>query len=227
MRSTAEQVLRSPPGKVLRVRRTTAVLAGASRALRSLTSVERRRAAALRAPADRADYLAAHVLGRSVVADLLAVSVEDVVVDQMCTGCGAVGHGPPSVAVFGHGPVHVSWSHTRGRVAAVAARQPVGVDLERPSRLPDHRALSDVVLSPAERAQVASAPDGAVAFARWWTQKEALVKVGAFTLDQFGTVDLATTAGRWGGWSLMVNHNPQVDVVLALASRGGGAGEPS
>lgn len=151
-----------------------------------LTGAERARRDRLREPADRASYVAAHVLVRRCAAELLGVAVETVVVAQTCPDCGRDGHGPPRVVDAPE--VRLSLSHARGVVAAVAAYGACGIDVEP---VPD-RPLPAAALTPGETAWLAGRPDALRAAGELWTRKEALVKAGAGRLDDLATLGVAT-----------------------------------
>lgn len=181
-----------------------------------LTEEERRRAATFHRPADRLDYLAAHLLVRTAVADLLGCEAADVQVSQTCRECGERGHGPPSI--HAQQPVYASWSHTRSRVAAVAAHCLVGIDIERPVRAQVAWEAAAGALSAAERAEVNAAADPGRSFLSLWTCKEALVKAGAISLSDFQGVDLSGRPGRWEGWDLLNFFDEEHDCVVGLAT---------
>jgi 4'-phosphopantetheinyl transferase len=170
---------------------------------------------------DRRDFIAAHLLARQVVAELLGVELTAVSVRQSCAVCGVVGHGAPQVTVPNHRPVFTSWSHTAGRAGAIAAFHPVGLDLERADARPDVRMADGVALSAGEAALVEAAASPGVAFLHWWTRKEALVKVGAVELDDFATTDLSAHPDRWGTWTLSSWYYAPLDVVAATAAPAG------
>ncbi len=160
---------------------------GAASAL-TLTPVERSRAADLAVDADRDDFVAARLLLRLAAARLLGVRARRVRLTQCCPTCGGP-HGP--VTIDGRPEVGVSLSHAAGRVAAIAGRHAVAVDVEPVSAHTDRRWWASV-LSEAELAQLPQG-DGpaAQAFTRWWVRKECLVKAGAARLDGLRDVDLA------------------------------------
>ncbi|MFD4325452.1 4'-phosphopantetheinyl transferase family protein [Nocardioides sp. NPDC058538] len=135
-----------------------------------LSTAERARHDRLVADADKQAYAAAHVLVRECAAELLGTARDAIVIEQRCARCGSPEHGAPSVS--GAAAVRVSFSHTRGQVAAVAAGRRCGIDVEKVSRGPDR------ALSPREAAWVAGQEDAAYAFTRLWVRKEALVKAG-------------------------------------------------
>lgn len=152
-----------------------------------LTAAEWRRVAALRHPADREAYVAAHLLARWCAAALTRRPIDSLDMEQRCPGCGSREHGKPGLR--GLPGVHVSLSRTRQAVAAAAGWDAVAVDVEAGSG--DFLAAMPVALSAAERKQVLAAPDRRGAFLRHWVRKECLVKIGATTLDALGEVDLA------------------------------------
>ena len=183
-----------------------------------LSGPERLRAQRFRRGDDRQDFVAAHLLAREVVAELLGVAADEVRLAQLCPECGADDHGQPHVSVRGHPRVFTSWSHSAGRIGAVAALAPVGFDLERVTSSQGITDAGEHVLSPGESAQVRQAADPRIAFLHWWTRKEALVKVGAIELDDFGATDLSEHPQRWGSWALTSWHDRGHDVVAAAAT---------
>jgi 4'-phosphopantetheinyl transferase len=82
-------------------------------------------------------------------------------------------------------------THTRGVVAAAAARSPVGVDIELVRQRHFDPGICHHVLTTAEMTAVNRASDPHLAFLRLWVYKEALVKIGLTTLDKLRRVDLA------------------------------------
>src|SRR5690606_28126603 len=93
-----------------------------------LTATESARNARLRHPSDRDAHRAARLLTRRVAARLLGLAPELVEIGQECADCGSTEHGRPFV--ISHSGLFVSLSHTRGRVAAIAATRPCGIDVE-------------------------------------------------------------------------------------------------
>ncbi|MGW6054717.1 4'-phosphopantetheinyl transferase family protein [Streptomyces sp. NPDC055189] len=141
-----------------------------------LDAQERRRAAALRRPADQELYAAAHSALRRHLGDCLSVDPAAVELVRLpCPLCGDP-HGRPAVA-GGAGP-HFSLSHTDGlALLAFADDRPVGADVEK---LPSADVLADVATSlhPREQEELAELPaaERPLAFARCWTRKEAVLK---------------------------------------------------
>lgn len=158
--------------------------------VRWLTEAEQARHDRLRLAEDRAAYLAAHVLVRSAAAELLGADPTELVVEQRCPDCGGTDHGRPTIA---GADIHISLSHTRGWVAAVAAEQPVGVDVERVR--PVVAGVLTRTLSEAEQAWLRCQPDPERAFARLWVRKEALVKAGHGRLAAASALDALGTRG--------------------------------
>lgn len=167
---------------------------------RLLGDAERARSASLRNPAERSEYVAAHLLVRRCAAALTGRPEADLAVHQWCADCRTAGHGRPSLA--GLPDVHVSWAHTRGAVVAAASWRPVGVDVET---LPaDGGTVGGAPgLTPAEQRQVRSAADPLLLALRYWVRKECLVKTGTTTLAGVDRIDLSRLAERRdrAGWS--------------------------
>lgn len=169
----------------------------------SLSPTEHRRAAAFRFESDRADFLAAHLLARVCVADLLSRPPEAITLTQRCDSCGGE-HGRPYVA--GRPELRVSWSHARGYVAAAAAPVPVAVDVEVVGRTRVGTGLVDAMLDAVDAAAVRAADDPEQAFLRQWTRRECLVKLGSATLDRLREVRLTGLPlmpegpPRWRAW---------------------------
>jgi 4'-phosphopantetheinyl transferase len=221
-------------GRPYRARRPLVVVATPVEVLdamdaRLLGSAERARSAALRDPADRAAYLAAHLLARRCAAALTGHPVAGLALHQWCADCRTAGHGRPSLV--GLPEVHVSWAHSRSVVVATAAWRPVGVDVET---LPPDAEASDWFpgLAPAEQGQVRSAADPSLLALRHWVRKECLVKVGMTTLAEMHRIDLSRVAERrdragrsvgvYRGLHLVDWCDPVRGVMVAVA----GSGEP-
>jgi 4'-phosphopantetheinyl transferase len=186
----------------LRVARSAKVL---SQLPRDLTALEQERAAAFHSAADADDFVAAHLLARACVTAVTGAS--DVVLAQRCPTCGGP-HGEP--AVTGDPGVHVAWSHSHGWVAAVAARESVGIDLETRGRRHDVRRLAARTGTAVEAAAIGA---DEVAYLRMWTRKESLVKVGVLTLAGFGHADVSGELCR--GFAL--SSCDTTDYVLSVA----------
>jgi 4'-phosphopantetheinyl transferase len=136
-------------------------LAAADRALLDLLDdTERARIAGLQRPADQGRSLVAAALLRVVVGGHLHVSPQAVRIDRTCDDCGGP-HGRPRVLGPGRATPHVSVSHSGVLVVvALAAVDPVGIDVQR---VPDDEPPVD----PADR----------IAHVEAWVRREAMLKV--------------------------------------------------
>ncbi len=212
------------PGGALTMRfaRSADVLDQFPDPLRLLTDAERRRADALRFDADRRDFVAAHVLARQCVAEVMKVDPAEVTIWQRCATCGGQ-HGKP--VVLDAPAIDVSWSHGGGHVAAVAGAGRLGIDLE-PTRGPRRPVAIRSALASAEARWVRAAADPHAAFTRLWVRKEALIKVGELTLSTLSTVDFTGPSGellpRWRG--ITITGWETAHVVGAVAHAPGGVG---
>lgn len=166
---------------------TAAVLAAIPQAPELLTEAERERAAGLRRPCDRDDFVAAHVLVRLCGAAVFDVALDTPVV-QRCDTCGHP-HGRPEMPSVPQ--ARLSLSHGAGVVAAAAARAAVGIDVEPLASMSSMAEVAATLTTPAERRAVAAsaAPDQAMLML--WVRKEALVKIGRAALDGIDRLELA------------------------------------
>ncbi|MFT4265543.1 MAG: 4'-phosphopantetheinyl transferase superfamily protein [Nocardioides sp.] len=148
---------------------------------------------------------AAHALVLEAAAEWLGVAARDLALTHRCPDCDSDEHGVPLVA--GRLEVHVSLSHTRGWIAAMAAGGRCGIDVE------EVRPLGDSVLrrflSDAEQAWLAAQPDRVAAGVRVWARKEARFKAGQATsvveadgLDTRGLEEWAGTSGDGTAFAL-------------------------
>lgn len=143
-----------------------------------LDETERTRLGRLARRRDRDRFVVGASLARTMVADYLATSAEDVSLDRTCAECGA-SHGKPRV-VGGDAAVELSVSHSGDLVAAaLVLEKAVGVDVER--GLPDRAdvlELVDDVLCRAEAHRLRALPSSkrAAGFLSYWTRKESVVK---------------------------------------------------
>lgn len=151
-----------------------------------LTATEQARHDRLRAERDRRSYLAAHRLVRVCAAELLGADADGVDLAQQCPECRLTDHGRPYVV--GAPEVHVSLSHTRGWVAAMASRAPCGIDVEQVREV--SAGVPRRVLSAAEQAWVSGQDDPTRAFAVLWARKEALVKAGEGSIDDAARLEV-------------------------------------
>ncbi|MFC7383777.1 4'-phosphopantetheinyl transferase family protein [Sphaerisporangium rhizosphaerae] len=156
----------------------------------TLTDTERERASRFVRERDRDDFVAAHLLVRQCAAALLGRPAEELTLIQYCDKHGP-GHGRPSIAEVPE--LGVSLSHTAGYVCAVAGPGRVGVDAEHVPRGDVDRGLVEFTLSPAEFALIGHDKRRVI---RQWVRKEALVKRGELTIDDFPLTDLSDMDGE-------------------------------
>ncbi|WP_240116527.1 MULTISPECIES: 4'-phosphopantetheinyl transferase superfamily protein [unclassified Streptomyces] len=165
----------------------------------TLDAAERRRAAALRRPGDRALFAAAHTALRQLLGERLDMRPAEVPLTRLpCPGCRGP-HGRPAVAGAAGERLHFSLSHSGGLALIVLADRPVGVDVEQ---LPQPRTAMDAsrALHPVEQRELTrlagSDPAAcAVAFARCWTRKEACLKATGEGLGGAGPRTLLVGTG--------------------------------
>jgi phosphopantetheinyl transferase len=131
-----------------------------------MTAPEAARRSRIVHAADRAAYDAAHLLVRECAGELLGCEAQGLALAQLCPTCGSEAHGMPRMI---GSPVHVSLSHTRGYVAAIASWSRCGIDVERAGAPVIRRALGDD-----EARWVAAQRAPGDAFVMRWTRKEAL-----------------------------------------------------
>lgn len=152
---------------------------GSADLLELLDATERRRAARLHRPQDRARFVTARAVLRLVLGELLGTTPSELRLDVTCPRCGGE-HGKPRL-LGGDGSVSFSIAHVAGRVAvAVADGTAVGVDVEATvgRSAVDLTDLATDILSPAElRDHQRIAPlRRAHALAVCWTRKESVLK---------------------------------------------------
>ncbi|WP_432148838.1 4'-phosphopantetheinyl transferase family protein [Streptomyces sp. bgisy029] len=188
-----------------------------------LDARERRRAAEYRDDTARLLYVGAHVglrvlLGAYTGTDPRAVRLSR----DACPCCGEP-HGRPVLA-HPDVPLHFSLSHGDGLALVGVATVPVGVDVER---IPSHRTARAcaAALHPAERAELAAAPEGtyAGAFGQLWTRKEAYLKGLGTGLARPLAADYlgADPARRPDGWQVLdVPCGPDHRASAALRTAG-------
>ncbi|MDR8414794.1 4'-phosphopantetheinyl transferase superfamily protein [Nonomuraea sp. 3-1Str] len=168
-----------------------------------LTPVERERAARFAFDADRAAFVAAHLLVRQCAAAALGRRPEELTLLQRCDVHGP-GHGRPYVEQAPS--LGVSFSHTRGYVCAAVGDGRVGVDAERVPAGPLDGALAEVALTPRERAGVTRNDE----LIRLWARKEALIKRGELSLDLLRTAEI-----DWAGRHVL-EWTAEADVMVAV-----------
>ena len=111
-----------------------------------------------------------------------------------------------------HPQIHFNLSHCPKAAACAVSDGPVGIDVEVIA--PVDEAVARRVLSDAELASVRASDEPDVAFARHWTQKEALVKLTGVGLDGGRLQTLFADAH---GVTLETEVNRERGYVLTLA----------
>ena len=120
-------------------------------------------------------------------------------------------HGKPSL-VLETSDIHFNLSHCKSAIACVVAPFAVGVDIERIGRYDE--ALARHVLNDQEFAAVQQASDPQLAFTRYWTQKEAVVKLTGRGIDD----DLKNILLKYKDVALRTEESPDKGYVLTVAS---------
>lgn len=144
------------------VRRIAAVLAGAPPPGDWLSPCEQVRAAAMRAPARHAQYLAGHWLLRTLLAKAHGGDPRDYALQER-------ENQPPAVA---GAALCTSLSHGGDYIAAAVSAAAIGIDLEPRTARPALRRLQHLLLNPGEPPD--SLDDDALL--QRWVIKEALIK---------------------------------------------------
>ncbi|MBR6973631.1 MAG: 4'-phosphopantetheinyl transferase superfamily protein [Bacteroidaceae bacterium] len=103
-------------------------------------------------------------------------------------------------------------SHCKQAIACVVSNQPVGVDVERIGRY--NESLARHVLNDSEFALVSQSPDPQVSFTRFWTQKEAIVKLTGRGIDD----DLPNLLLKYNNVSLHTEDHLDKGYILTVAN---------
>ncbi len=164
----------------------------------TLSADERARAALIRLPARRAEFVAAHAALRAILASYQDIPPESLLFTTTCAWCGDPQHGKPRLQDSGG----LRFNLTRaGSLALVAVTREaeVGVDAEPLDRAVDWRAIARKALSQDERTQVGAAEPGLrdSLAARLWCRKEAVAKATGLGL----ALNLKTWTARPGATS--------------------------
>lgn len=184
----------SPSGVQIWLIRLGRESAQTNRLSRWLSSDERERADRFRFPRDRCRFVVCRAALRSILGECLGVSPADVRFDYG-------EYGRPSLAggVDRSGP-YFNVSHCRDLgCIAVASRCDVGVDIEAVRPLKDLERMARRTLAASEHRHFAAIPasDRLRTFFRYWTLKEALLKVVGVGL-QWPLRDIETDLGIEG-----------------------------
>lgn len=158
-----------------------------------LSAAEADRASGLSPDAHRAAFIAARIIARVAVSSLTRTPADEVRIEQRCNVCRAPGHGRPSVRsrTGDQDAAFVSWSHAGAWAMAAAAPVPIGVDIET---VEAHVPRTPAIFCASELSALDRSNDPSGTALRWWTRKEAIVKLGRTDLDGIGTVDVRATA---------------------------------
>jgi 4'-phosphopantetheinyl transferase len=155
----------------------TARQADLRRWLDLLDQEERDRAARFHVDDDRREFIAAHALLRLMLASCAKLPAQ---LWRFVSDAGGKPRIDPELLTAG---LHFNLSHTRGLVAAaVAARHPVGIDVEQIEPRKADLRTAEEFFAPAEVAalRAMTAAERVSGFFRFWTLKEAYIKaVGA------------------------------------------------
>ena len=108
-----------------------------------------------------------HSTGRALLAQLYQQHTGKPMPPIACTNLGK--------PYFTAGALHFSITHTHNHVFSALSDKPIGIDAEELSRVLNTR-LAEKLLSPAEYAQYAAAPDKNRALMTFWVLKEATGK---------------------------------------------------
>lgn len=110
------------------------------------------------------------------------------------------------------GGLHFNLSHCKQAIACVVSDHPVGVDVERIGRYSE--SLARHVLNDSEFALVSQSPDPQIAFTRFWTQKEAVVKLTGRGIDD----DLPNLLSKYNNVSLHTEEFLDKGYIFSIAT---------
>lgn len=128
-------------------------------------------------------------------------------------------HGKPTLVFDSHlvlnstpSTLHFNLSHCKRALAVVVSDAPVGIDVECIGRYSD--SLARHVLSDEEFALVQSSSDPKTLFTRFWTQKEAVVKLTGRGIDD----DLPNLFFKYNNVFLHTEEHLDKGYILTVAS---------
>lgn len=199
----------------------------------TLSADERARAALIRLPARRKEFIAAHAALRAILASYQDMPPESLLFTTICTWCGDPQHGKPRL----QDSRGLNFNLTRAgalALVAVAHEAEVGIDAEPLDRAVDWRTIARRALSQEERDQV-EASDPALRDSltgRIWCRKEAVAKATGLGL----ALNMKTWTARPDGHSpwlaasldempepvLVSDLDSVTDAVAAVAVTGAG-----
>jgi len=124
-------------------------------------------------------------------------------------------YGPDGKPVLADHPgIHFNLSHCPKAAACVVADFPVGIDVEEVSTV--NWEVANAVLSEDELSEVRASSSPEIAFARYWTRKEAFVKLSGGGLDDHR---LKTLLSDLSGVVLETSEHLDRGYVLTVAGR--------
>jgi 4'-phosphopantetheinyl transferase len=182
-----------------------------------LSADERARAALIRLPARRTEFIAAHAALREILAAYQDVPPESLLFTTTCAWCGDPEHGKPRLQDSGG----LNFNLTRAgalALVAVAHDAEVGVDAEPLDRAIDWRTIARRALSQEERAQVeATEPAQRDTLAgRLWCRKEAVAKATGLGLALNLKTWTARPDARAGWLAASLDEMPEPVLVSDL-----------
>ncbi|WP_279071200.1 4'-phosphopantetheinyl transferase superfamily protein [Microbacterium lacticum] len=162
-----------------------------------LSTAEADRVKGLSNAAQQAAFIAVRAIARVAVSSLTRTPPDEVRIEQRCSVCGAPGHGRPRIRsrTGDYDAVFVSWSHAGAWVMVAAASVPIGVDIET---VEAHVPRTPAIFCASELSALDRCNDPSETALRWWTRKEAIVKLGRTDLDGIGTADVRASAPTAG-----------------------------
>lgn len=98
--------------------------------------------------------------------------------------------------IIGHEDIHFNISHCKTAVACVVSDKPVGIDIESVDRQ-TNESLYSYTLCPAEEQKVRAAKHPETEFLRYWTMKEAIVKMTGDGISGKDQLQSLMKDGKW------------------------------
>lgn len=190
--------------------------------LRVLNPSERQRLQRFRHRQAATEFLAGHLVARTLVSLITGMHSAQVSLVQGCSTCG----GP-------HGPVHVesdevfvSISHTHGFIAVTAAKEEmIGIDVERYEHNKLSPSAQNLAFHADELQMIAKGPNSQARAISLWTQKEAMIKAGLAPegpTNGWSTYEYMARASAWGQRNVWLKNKGE-NYALCLISEKGSA----
>ncbi|MBO4215992.1 MAG: 4'-phosphopantetheinyl transferase superfamily protein [Bacteroidaceae bacterium] len=122
-------------------------------------------------------------------------------------------HGKPELSLNSQpSTLNFNLSHCKSALAVAVADAPIGIDVECIGRY--REPLARRVLNDSEFAEVSQSPDPQIPFTRFWTQKEALVKLTGRGIDD----DLPNLFLKYNNVSLHTEEHLDKGYILTVAT---------